>query len=136
MSTSALIQDRMRQLRQEEVVDKMLRSATRECPILVNHFLLNVRAYNRHLSQKLYDAPFYSMPTIYSENLEKMNKIQNFLLGSQKIPDLSNNPRNKLRATCENLQLLCEDMEQQMKTDHSVNNPSVNNHSIKHQTNQ
>lgn len=119
-STSALIHDRMTQLRQEEIVDKKLSDALRECPVLVNHFLLHVRSYNRYLSKQLYDAPFYKMPSVYAENLEKMNQIQNQLSTPMPLTTTisgsdSFHSRNQNRSTCEMLRILCDDLEKKIK---------------------
>jgi len=119
-NTSALIHDRMSQLRQEELVDKKLNAALDECPVLVQQFLLGFRAHNRIMSQRLYNLPFYKMPGAFAENIRQVDRIYAFLLSDSSLPQAnSSSPqsnssslpqsdsfRSQNRETCEKLNML------------------------------
>jgi len=82
MSAELLMGKRREQLVREEKLDHLLQE---HCPRLMTQFFLTQRAYNRHLTEKLYDAPWYAMPSLYSDQLDRVDHIQESLLQASDI---------------------------------------------------
>lgn len=99
---------RVSQLKQEEVLDKILHNC--ECPQVVVRFLLGMRKHNRKLSQEMYRAPFYSIPSVFQTNTQKLMDIQTVVLNNadrsrlcQALDELS----GELLADDEQVQRVC-----------------------------
>jgi len=73
---------RVAQLKQEEALDKTLQDC--ECPEIVVRFLLGMRKHNRKLSQEMYKAPFYSIPSVFQINTQKLIDIQSVALNADR----------------------------------------------------
>jgi len=94
MSYSFLLGKREKQLDIEKEIDTRLREVHSHCPDEVTTYLFSIRRLNRTLSEKLSKSSFYSMPRLYSENLETMDKIQNMVVEDLPYP---------ISCTCSNL---------------------------------
>jgi hypothetical protein len=109
MNADFLMGKRKAQLDQEAHLDQHLTlDAANECPQKLTQFFLMQRSYNRYLTQKLHDAPFYSMFGIYSDNLDKMDTVQKDLLHSDCFE------------VCTQLDRVTKQMETAMKKDESA----------------
>ena len=75
MNVDFLIGKRTNQLDIESKIDTKIEMVRTACGKDVIDFLITYRKYNRVLSKRLYDAPFYSMSSIYSKNMDNTNKI-------------------------------------------------------------
>jgi len=99
---------RVAQLKQEEALDKTLQNC--ECPAIVARFLLGMRKHNRKLSQEMYKAPFYSIPSVFQSNTQKLIDIQTVVLNADRsklcrvLDDLS----LELLADDEQVSRICE----------------------------
>jgi hypothetical protein len=96
-----LMDARCKQLQEEAEVDRKLKSNCKACQGSVLQYLWGMRELNRHLSKKLYDAPFYKMPGVYSDNLEVQDHIQNTLHGKgvtcEAVQEMNEYITNKLQ---------------------------------------
>lgn len=78
---------RKRQLAQEELLDARLKyECQSQCPDVLQHYFFHLRQWNRLTSMQLYDAPFYSYPSLMSKQIEVMDGIQTFLLNPTSGP--------------------------------------------------
>lgn len=80
MNLSFFSDRRIKQLEIESKLDDLLMIAIKECPATTGAFLLNLRRVNRDESIKIYQAPFYSMPSMFSAFIERVDTLQSRIL--------------------------------------------------------
>lgn len=74
---------RKHQLDQEEILDARLRHECQsQCPDVLHNYFFNMRQLNRLIFMKLYDAPFYSYPSVTAKQIKVMDNIQISLFNS------------------------------------------------------
>jgi hypothetical protein len=71
---------RQKQLQEERHLDVVLHHCKRDCPELLNTYLLMMRSLNRHLYFQSHEAPFYKYPALCQENMQVLDSYQRPLL--------------------------------------------------------
>lgn len=75
MNWSFFLDRRVKQLDTEAKLDDLLLIANKECPYETSQFLLDMRRLNRVESTKIYRAPFYNMPSMFSAYMAQVDAI-------------------------------------------------------------
>lgn len=76
LSFTSLSERRKEQLQKEEMIDQKLLDNGRQCHQCVHKYIFHMRKLNRTMSEKIYDAPFYDLPTVYKAHMDLVDKYQ------------------------------------------------------------
>jgi len=77
---SQLGQQRQIQLEKERTIDHLLQEKRDECPQKIIEYFSRIRSLHRHMTERLYEAPFYEYPSRMKEYMLIIDKLQNPLL--------------------------------------------------------
>ena len=82
------MKDRRKQLENEELLDTRLRyECEKQCPDTLQNYFFHMRRLNRLNVSQLCEAPFYSYSSLLSQQMNRVDRIQESLLRTLTEPE-------------------------------------------------